>query len=90
MDFIITLCDRAADEPCAVWPGHPITAHWSVPDPAVEAESPAQSRKAFHLAMQILQQRISLMLALRMEALDRLAIEARLTEISKAPVASSR
>lgn len=86
MDFIITLCDRAADEPCPVWPGRPITAHWSVPDPAIAAESPEQLRKSFYLAMQILQQRISLMLALRMEALDRLSIQARLAEIAKTPV----
>jgi arsenate reductase len=82
MDIIMTLCDRAANEQCPVWPGQPITAHWSVPDPAGESDPPAEPRAAFRLALQVLQQRISLLLALRLEALDRLALQTQLGRIA--------
>lgn len=83
MDFIITLCDRAIGEPCPSWPGRPITAHWSVPDPSLVSGTPEQEHKAFQLAMQVLQSRIGLLQALRLEALDRLATETRLAQIGE-------
>src|SRR5690349_3435079 len=33
LHFIFTVCDHAAAESCPIWPGHPVTAHWGIPDP---------------------------------------------------------
>ena len=38
-DIIITVCDAAGTRPCPAWPGHPVTAHWSLPDPSFAAGS---------------------------------------------------
>ena len=85
MDLVITVCDRAGGESCPVWPGQPITAHWSIPDPVGVTGTPEQVRKAFLNAFLLLQQRISLLLSLRMEGLDRLAAETKLRQVSEAP-----
>src|SRR6202040_120976 len=47
MDFVFTVCDNAANEICPVWPGHPMTAHWGVPDPAAVRGTEEQVAKAF-------------------------------------------
>ena len=79
MDLIITVCDNAAGESCPVWPGRPIAAHWGIGDPAaVEGDG---QRAAFETALRYLNNRISLLLALRPEALEDLELRARLAAI---------
>lgn len=73
MDLVITVCNRAAQETCPTWPGHPVTARWNVEDPVQAPGGPEEVRRAFSHAMHVLQQRISLLLALRAEALERLS-----------------
>jgi len=46
MDFVITVCDRAASAECPVWPGAPVQAHWAVPDP-VEIATPEAYAEAY-------------------------------------------
>ncbi len=83
MDFVITVCDQLAGEVCPAWPGAPITAHWSIADPAKAQGDEATVYKAFVLARNLLQQRISLLLNLDVAALDRLALSSRLDAIGK-------
>jgi protein-tyrosine-phosphatase len=77
-DFIITTCDRVK-ETCPAFPGQPIYAHWSVPDPAVVAAT--ERPQAFRDTVSLLSWRIDLMLALRPELLSRAAAEQRLRSI---------
>ena len=87
MDLIITVCDKAAGEACPVWPGHPVTAHWGIPDPA-EVEGTDQ-RAAFWDAYTALQRRIGLLLALPLESLDELTLKAKLGAIGKTDAEAS-
>src|SRR5258708_23516305 len=47
MHFVFTVCDQAAAEPCPVWPGQPMTAHWGVSDPAAVEGTTEEKPKAF-------------------------------------------
>ena len=81
---MITVCDNAAGEACPIWPGHPVTAHWGVPDPVAADGSAEARRRAFKSAWMMLRQRIELLLALPLEKLDRLATEHELRAIGQA------
>lgn len=70
IDFIFTVCSNAANESCPIWPGHPTTAHWAIPDPA-HVEPMAARREAFETAYQSLHKRISTFLALPLETMQR-------------------
>lgn len=83
MDFVFTVCDNAAAEPCPYWPGQPMTAHWGVPDPAAAEGSDEDKRRAFSRAFSALSARINLFLNLPMEKLDRVALQKRMQEIGK-------
>ncbi|MGE8690600.1 MAG: arsenate reductase ArsC [Achromobacter sp.] len=83
MDFIITVCDNAAGEVCPVWPGHPMTAHWGVPDPAAHEGSEEERLKAFHDAARMLKRRIELLLSLPLDRLDAMSLQAELRGIGK-------
>jgi arsenate reductase len=83
MDFIITVCDNAAGEVCPVWPGHPMTAHWGVPDPAAHEGTQEERLKAFLDAARMLKRRIELVLCLPLDRLDALSLQAELRGIGK-------
>jgi arsenate reductase len=69
-DFIFTVCANAANEACPVWPGHPSTAHWALPDPA-HVEPLEARRAAFETAYQSLRRRVEAFLALPLETMSR-------------------
>ena len=81
VDFIFTVCDGAAGETCPVWPGHPMTAHWGIEDPAA-VEGPRQ-QDAFLQAFHQLRRRIELFLALPLDSIDKMSLRNRLADIGK-------
>ena len=72
-DFIITLCDKAR-ETCPTWPGHPVTAHWGSPDPAMVDGTEAEKRRAAFDVATLIATRIGIFTALREDHLDALRI----------------
>ena len=83
MDFVFTVCDQAAGEVCPVWPGHPVTAHWGIPDPAAADGSEAEQMLVFREAFRALETRIRLFLSLPIASLDRRALTRKVEEIGR-------
>jgi arsenate reductase len=89
MDFVFTVCDKAAAEVCPVWPGQPISAHWGVADPAAVTGSEEQRQRAFSDAFSVLSRRISLFMCLPIEKLSRLALQKEVADIGRATATAS-
>lgn len=83
LDFVFTVCDRAAGESCPFWPGQPMTAHWGVPDPAAFEGSDEEKRKQFRDAAVTLKRRIDLMLSLPIQSLDSMALKQEIKDIGQ-------
>ena len=83
MDFLLTVCDSAAGETCPLWPGHPATAHWGVPDPAAVRGNEAMCRSAFRQTLLALRRRIELLIALPDVKLRGLEARANLEAIAR-------
>jgi ArsR family transcriptional regulator, arsenate/arsenite/antimonite-responsive transcriptional repressor / arsenate reductase (thioredoxin) len=81
MDFIVTVCDAAAGESCPHWPGHPLVAHWGIPDPADVQGSAAEKRAAFQDAYRRLMHRVTAFVNLPVDTLALPDLKARLAEI---------
>lgn len=86
MDFVLTVCDQAAAEPCPVWPGQPMTAHWGIADPAAVEGSEMEKREAFRRAFRELENRIKIFVNLRVEALSRIALKQKVDEIGRTSI----
>ena len=83
LDFVITVCDKAAGEVCPVWPGQPMTAHWGIPDPAAVEGSDDAKHHAFVEAMSQLQRRISMFVSLPFASLEGMKLQQAVRDIGK-------
>jgi arsenate reductase len=82
-DFVITVCDKAAGEICPIWSGDPVTAHWSVDDPAAVIGSDAEKSRAFRAAFLTLEHRIGVLVNLPLASFDRLRFKQLLDEAGR-------
>jgi ArsR family transcriptional regulator, arsenate/arsenite/antimonite-responsive transcriptional repressor / arsenate reductase (thioredoxin) len=61
-DRVITLCDKVR-EVCPEFPGQPVTAHWSMADPAAEGDDADSSYRAFVRTADEIEARVALLIA---------------------------
>ena len=80
LDFVVTVCDNAR-ESCPVWPGQPIVAHWSSPDPAAVEGTEAEKYRAFEEVALEINRRLELFTSLPLDKLDRSKLAAAIQEI---------
>ncbi|MCG7948875.1 MAG: arsenate reductase ArsC [Candidatus Thiodiazotropha taylori] len=90
MDFVFTVCDKAAAEMCPVWPGQPMTAHWGIKDPAAVEGSEIEKKAAFVKAFNELQNRISIFVNLPITSLDKLKLQEQLDLIGNSTPKTSK
>ena len=83
LDFVFTVCDNAAGEVCPLWPGHPVTAHWGVPDPAAVQGTDEEKLQAFEDTFRTLARRVERFVALPLASLDPAEFSRRLREIGE-------
>ena len=81
MDFVFTVCNRAANEECPTWPGQPVSGHWGMPDPVKAEGTDAEKQLAFHQTYTALHNRIMAFSALSFENLDRGSLQKRVDKI---------
>lgn len=82
MDLVITVCDNAAGEVCPYWPGQPANAHWGYPDPSEGDGSEEQKLEAFRQTMLALHRRLTLLVSLPPEKLERSLLQASARDLA--------
>jgi arsenate reductase (thioredoxin) len=81
LDFVFTVCDRAANEVCPIWPGQPMSAHWGIEDPDQPELSIDEQRQLFLKAFRELDHRLKIFTSLPLDKLDTLSLQKKLNEI---------
>lgn len=76
IDMVLTLCDAAAHERPATWPGDPVILDWPMPEPI--ARSAEDAALALRVGVEEMTRRVDALLALPLESLDGAEIAASL------------
>jgi arsenate reductase len=83
VDLVVTVCDDAAGEACPIWPGHPATVHWGVPDPAAFRGSDEEVAACFEQTHDRLAAKIGALVRLDPASLAKESLAARLEAIAE-------
>ncbi len=81
MHLVVTLCDEAAGETCPLWPGRPLIAHWSIPDPAAVKGSVRRVRSAMIDAYRMIEDRVSALVDLPLSGGDTTELQRQLSHL---------
>ena len=82
MDFVITLCDTAAGEPCPDWPGQPATANWNFRVPAATQGPVEEIRQEFFTVCREIKTRLEIFRNLPEDTLDKMALQRKIARIA--------
>ena len=85
MDFIFTVCDRAANEDCPPWSGPPVSGHWGMPDPVKATGTQAEINLAFQQTYGALHNRLAAFTALDFAVLDRRSLQKKIDTLARLP-----
>lgn len=76
-DFIFTICDDTAGEPCPAWPGQTVTGNIAIADPDAVKGTDAEIGLAFSRVGRMLSQRIGIFTALPVRSLEVMSLRHR-------------
>ena len=83
IDILISVCDSAGQEPCPVFLGPAIRAHWGVEDPGHLKGTPEEIIAAFDKTFDILKRRVQAMVELPIETMGKEALTEELQRIGR-------
>jgi arsenate reductase len=90
IDFVIALCDTLAGQVCPDFGATTITAAWPLPDPAKFTGSAPERVTMLNELYAALHRRLGIFISLPFDALDRMALKARVDELADPHMPSPR
>lgn len=84
-DIVITVCDKAAGEPCPVYLGPAIKSHWGLADPSEVAGSDEEIQAAFDATVAHIRRRFAAFFVLDFKALSAAELKHALDQIGTLP-----
>ncbi len=83
MDFVITMCDTLQGQTCPDFGDQPVTAAWPFPDPATFAGTAGERGAMLAELLRMIRRRLEIFSNLPFASLDKMAMKARLDELSQ-------